>query len=690
MPDRFDGGPRLPLAAPPADGSARPGRWITWRSVLLGTLAVAVVCGVTPYNDYVVANTFMIGSYLPPVLVVWFFFLIVLINGPLHRWAPRHALSSGELAVIMAMMLVSCSLPSQGLMRSFLPMLVVPFHFGNTHPEFWEVFVGMGLPDWLFPVERIEDGRLSPIVTSFYHRIDEDGSIPWQAWMIPIAAWGVFFLGMFCALVAMAILLRGQWINNERLPFPILQLQIALIEQPGPGRMLNALLGSRLFWIALLGVILVRSTAALHAYFPQYVPEIPLHYNLQSIFTEEPWRYLNWHVQTATIYFTFIGITYFIQARIAFSLWAFVLIIQVVTVQSHMVQSEIPMAAWMDQYLGAAVAFVIGFLWIGRHHWKLVLRQTLRGERPDEPRGLYLSHRGGMILLFSGIVLMLGWLLFMGVTAWVAVTIVGFILLAHLVVARIVAETGLPFIRAYTTFPQVYTNLPPALLTTPDAYFAKTFTTLTGAYLTRESVLAYGMHGLQTYESTQPSHRQRMGLLLLIAWALGIGFVIAAASSLYCYYTYSTPISDRAPPLINPDGVEAWPRQHLVQPLTQQAQGRYAPKAHNPWLHMGIGLTVTAGLQVAALGWASWPLMPIGYLICHTGYAHLAWFSIFLGWLAKVLIVKYGGARLFQQAKPFFVGIIFGEALATGLWLFINLALAAGGYEYERLLFLPA
>src|SRR5947208_10843027 len=99
-------------------------RWITWRSVLLGSAAVAFVCALAPYNDYVVANTWLVGSYLPPVLILFFFVLIVLVNGPLHRWAPTHALSHGELAVVMAMTLMGCCIPGQGLMRQLLPTLV--------------------------------------------------------------------------------------------------------------------------------------------------------------------------------------------------------------------------------------------------------------------------------------------------------------------------------------------------------------------------------------------------------------------------------------------------------------------------------------------------------------------------------------------------------------------------------------
>jgi hypothetical protein len=261
-------------------------------------------------------------------------------------------------------------------------------------------------------------------------------------------------------------------------------------------------------------------------------------------------------------------------------------------------------------------------------------------------------------------------------------------MMVHLVVARLVAETGIPYLRAYGTFSQVYTNLPPAMMTGRDVFFAGAFT-MNGHFTTRESLLPFSMHGLQTMEATQPQPRQRSALLVLLVWALALGFVVAVASSLYCYYTYTTPVTDRVQTLVNFHALERLPRNDIVGPLNRHSEGRYAPRVHSPLLHMGIGAGVTGFLQVAALRWTGWPFMPVGYLMSSTFYAHVSWFSILLGWLCKVMIVKYGGASLFQKAKPFFVGMIFGEAVAAGLWLIITLILAQTGYDYHPITFLP-
>ena len=82
-------------------------------------------------------------------------------------------------------------------------------------------------------------------------------------------------------------------------------------------------------------------------------------------------------------------------------------------------------------------------------------------------------------------------------------------------------------------------------------------------------------------------------------------------------------------------------------------------------------------------------LLPVGFLMAQSWYIQSAWFSLFLGWGAKVVILRFGGAKLFNDLKPFFIGLIFGEALATGLWLIVTLMVALSGAEFHVVRFLP-
>jgi hypothetical protein len=111
----------------------QPGtRSITRRSILVGTLCVFAVCAGTPFNDLIFSDTSLVAVFLPLAAVLLTFILVVGVNAPLHRWAPRHALRTGELAIALLMTLVACGVANWGLMRFLIPTPVAPFHMGAS------------------------------------------------------------------------------------------------------------------------------------------------------------------------------------------------------------------------------------------------------------------------------------------------------------------------------------------------------------------------------------------------------------------------------------------------------------------------------------------------------------------------------------------------------------------------------
>jgi hypothetical protein len=212
-----------------------------------------------------------------------------------------------------------------------------------------------------------------------------------------------------------------------------------------------------------------------------------------------------------------------------------------------------------------------------------------------------------------------------------------------------------------------------------------------GAVTTRESLLTFAMHGLQVNQTQveESGSGRRRGLVAMMALSIIVGYCVCGVSSLWCYYRFSTPISPGNQAVkINTNGLIALPRDDIQKPLDAFASGRFPPRGYNPWLHMGAGLGVTAALQALALRFSAWPFMPVGYLISSTWYAQLGWFSVLLGWGAKLVILRLGGARLYQRAKPFFIGLIFGEGLAAAFWMVVALVLAANHRGYEVIDFL--
>ena len=44
------------------------------------------------------------------------------------------------------------------------------------------------------------------------------------------------------------------------------------------------------------------------------------------------------------------------------------------------------------------------------------------------------------------------------------------------------------------------------------------------------------------------------------------------------------------------------------------------------------------------------------------------WSSFFFGWVIKVLVVRYGGLRIFVRLRPLFLGLVLGDCVSGSLW----------------------
>lgn len=51
------------------------------------------------------------------------------------------------------------------------------------------------------------------------------------------------------------------------------------------------------------------------------------------------------------------------------------------------------------------------------------------------------------------------------------------------------------------------------------------------------------------------------------------------------------------------------------------------------------------------------------------------WLDMFVAWLVKSLILRYGGLRLYQTALPFFFGLILGDFVAGSAWCIVGTVL---------------
>jgi hypothetical protein len=85
---------------------------------------------------------------------------------------------------------------------------------------------------------------------------------------------------------------------------------------------------------------------------------------------------------------------------------------------------------------------------------------------------------------------------------------------------------------------------------------------------------------------------------------------------------------------------------------------------------VGIVFTVFLSSMRAMFHW--WPFHPLGYALCVSWSMTVFWFSCFMAWMLKGLILRYGGMRMYVKARPWFLGMVIGEFGMAVIWTLIS------------------
>jgi hypothetical protein len=81
-----------------------------------------------------------------------------------------------------------------------------------------------------------------------------------------------------------------------------------------------------------------------------------------------------------------------------------------------------------------------------------------------------------------------------------------------------------------------------------------------------------------------------------------------------------------------------------------------------------VGGAFTIFLAAMRSRYAWWPLHPAGYAVAGGWSMALFAPSIFMAWLIKTIVLRYGGMTAFRPASRFFLGMILGEFIAGTWW----------------------
>ena len=649
---------------------------VTFRVVIL-SLALAVVFGYAlPVIDYKIQNTFLGGAHLPPGAIGVLLALVLVVNPLLRLLNQRWALSRNEALTVYITTLFSCLVPGHGSENFVIPNLIAPFYYATQENQ-WLSWFAPYLKPWITPA--LQNGEINrAVVEGWYVGLRSDEPIPWGAWLVPLAFWMSFTLISYAMFGCLSVMLRAQWAEKEALAFPLLRLPLTLTEdldREDKYAFIGRFFRNPLMWIGFGVAVFIQALRGLHLYFPD-VPTFPLDINMGPMLTEAPWNQIGW--VPVNVYPMVLGVTYLLTSEISFSLWAFYWFFKLQFILAYYLgfpPNSLPGAGGLPDKLftgyqmgGAYVAYVAIVLWTAREHLKHVAKRAFMPRRvlatPGEREELmsYPLAFWGFLLSFG---LMLAYTVASGVRPDVALALWVSYLVFAIGLTRVAVEGGMlalqhhtqplgALARLFNTGPSEW--LTPAAGLAPASFFQAGF-----AYHMRGFIMPSFVQGFKLAHDHKIAPRPLAFLIIavilisvVVSWTtvVKIGYDHGALTFGHRWWSQEGP---RAP---------AW----FIGDVTGGSGGN-APLA---WTWLSVGAILTYGMMLARSRFAWFPLHPIGYLMALTYPAATFWASIFLGWLAKVLITKFGGNDSYRKGIPLFLGLALGDVAMIIFWLIID------------------
>ena len=623
--------------------AAREG--VTARSIILGLVLALVVIAWNTYVEYIAHTARMNITHFPIALFAPYV-VLTLGNAIARRWQAPWALTSTEVWAILAMGLVGAAVPAFGLTSYFLGMISIP-HYLATPENQWESYFHQYLPNWLIPSN--EGGAMQWLFEGLPSR---DMPIPWGVWFVPLFGWMTFIAAIVVGCICLAVILRKQWAEHERLAYPILHPAGDLAEAEAR----VPLLKNKFFLFGAAIPFLILSWNII-SYFSPGFPVISLGPGWMPMGVYFPRIHVRFNFYT-------VGFAYFANLDVLFSIWVFYLFYCVQAMFYRRVginlsnKGSAADATTSLQAGGAFVAMVLFGLWMARFHIRDVFVKAFRGDRRIDDSDEMLSYRVCAFGLLLSLIFLIFWFQAVGISWAVAIVLTLGIFITYLGTARVIAETGV----IYFSMPMTPNGLLPFIFG-PKSFDASTLTALRLVDSVRSQSKAMFMPPLvHAARIADMAGRNKKLLVVGIGLTLVIGIGAAIAYSLYLGYLHGAYNFNDFPFTRYP------PRTY--DGLVKALKGEEKWESERPlFLLLGIGIFAVVSLMRYRFAW--WPLAPIGMVVPLTHAVHSV-FSVFMAWGIKSIILRIGGVELYRRLRPFFLGLLVGHALGVILSFFVD------------------
>ena len=195
----------------------------TWRSILIGSILLPLnVYWLTVAEMKYGSQATALPLFIYPVFIL---FCLVLCNIVLGKLWSTLCLSTGELLTVYIMQVISSSVAACGMLQDLFAVIVHPYRFASSENEWKNLFFHyipsnftVSMPDVL--IGYYQGG-------STFYQLDHVLS-----WFPPFVTWSSFTLVLLLMMHCLNSLFRQQWIQYERLAFPIIQLPVTMVRSP--------------------------------------------------------------------------------------------------------------------------------------------------------------------------------------------------------------------------------------------------------------------------------------------------------------------------------------------------------------------------------------------------------------------------------------------------------------------------
>ncbi len=295
------------------------------------------------------------------------------------------------------------------------------------------------------------------------------------------------------------------------------------------------------------------------------------------------------------------------------------------------------------------------------------VRKAFGGGRDVDDSNEIVPHALAFWGLLASLGVMVAWMcVYTGMTVgWAAVT-VAVAMLGLLAATRMIAEGGLVFVQFPMMMQSFIFRMAGQSTLGPANLMGLSWT---GTWVGDIRVIMMPAFANATKLADHARLRQR-SLTWLFTIAIVVGLLASAFSVLYVGYTRGG--AKTSSWIFGAVGRDWFDQISAVNiPTKEQVrQGQTAGdeyRSSRVWATL-VGAGILGFLAVMRARFLWWPLHPLGFPFAIMPAMQKMWLSIAIGWLAKTIILRYGGAVLFRKLKPVFFGLILGQFVTAGLW----------------------